>query len=380
MTTVTGWRLRADPLVAGGLTLLVLAAGLLWSITHLPQRSWPGEPQVAMTLDGERYRVPLPEVRWLETFSALHFGEGAEVARAIVQAEAAALLDQAFEQAHARVTEVADWYYSLGGEYSRLLMTGLSHVGVVEPGHAARKTAELLFPENAWAGTLQRLEVRAAARLNAHRIQVREGWLAEVKQRWSERREPPRLPGAESRAVDEIALDELAQAMVARERDALHSRMAFSALAAGGAAVGTVVWRGAARAGRVASMRLAGRGAARVGSAAAGGAAWCAPAGPGALGCAFLAGAAVWIGTDWALLRADEHLHRDELVEALEAGLRELRDEVERDLLDGYDRIIAAQYDIAHDEIRDTFVPVRATAAGAGSVTQPASSHPTSHR
>jgi hypothetical protein len=79
-----------------------------------------------------------------------------------------------------------------------------------------------------------------------------------------------------------------------------------------------------------------------------------------ALGCALVAGAAAWIGTDWALLAVDERLHRDDLMQALEAGLSGLRAEIEQELLAASDAVIAARYGAVEDDIHRSFVPARA--------------------
>jgi hypothetical protein len=156
----------------------------------------------------------------------------------------------------------------------------------------------------------------------------------------------------------------------ARERAAFTTRLSLSTVAAAGAAAaGAAAARSAAAAGRVAA-RAAGSGIARAGSAAAGSAAVCAPSGPGALACALIAGAAVWLGTDWALLTLDEHFNREELLRALEQSLAELRSQVERSLLDSYDELIGTQYDPVQDLIRDGFVP-----AAAGTSTPPPARH-----
>jgi hypothetical protein len=78
------------------------------------------------------------------------------------------------------------------------------------------------------------------------------------------------------------------------------------------------------------------------------------------VGCALFAGAAVWLATDWALLKVDEQLHRDDLVAALEAGLAALREQIEQDLQRAYDERVASHYGVVAEEIHRSFVPARA--------------------
>jgi hypothetical protein len=116
----------------------------------------------------------------------------------------------------------------------------------------------------------------------------------------------------------------------------------------------------AATSGRPALARAAGRGAARAGSAAAGGATVCAPGGPLALGCALIAGTAAWVATDWALLRIDEAMHRESMLEALEESLDRTRADLQRDLAAAYDAVIVSHYLGVQQDIRNSFVPARA--------------------
>jgi hypothetical protein len=368
------------------MTLLVLlvAGGLLFAVVHIPQREWRAAPEVPVALGGEHYRVSPAELEALERFSAAHFEQGREGARAAVAAEIDRGLDAMFAHAEQRLPEFADWYYSLRGEYSRMAMGALAAARVADPGYAAGRAAEMLFPEDAWSDSLGRVGRSADARLTAREAQDKAQWIAEVARRLSAHRVPAPLPGSESSAAARVELDRLV-ADIAREHDALDRRMAASGVAAGGAALGPMLWRavaartasaaGRAAAGRAAAEsaaeRWAARGAARAGSAAAaragstaaaaGGAAVCAPGGPIALGCALVAGAAAWVGTDWALLAIDEHLHRDDLLKALDAGLAGLRAEIEQELLGSYDALIGARYGAVEDEIHRSFVPARAS-------------------
>jgi len=355
---------RLVPLPAGVLLALAAWTALAWLAVRVQPLEWPAEPATTVTFAGQHYRVGPAEIRWLESFSELHFGAGAEEARRIVSAEIATRLEPAFAHARAQVPVFADWYYSLRGEYSRLAMAALSAVELAEPNYVANRAQAMLFPEELWERDLASLQRLAEERLAAHHERVRTGWLAAVTERLAPHRVPAPLPaaGLEDRT---IALDRLHDGLAARERTAFRTRVSLSTLAAAGAAAAPALLRaaaarGAASGGRAAAARAAGRGAARVGGAAAGGAAVCAPSGPAAIACALVAGTAVWLGTDWALLRLDEHLNRDELTAALESTLTDLRAQIERALRDAYDELIAAHERAVQAEIRDDFVPAAA--------------------
>jgi hypothetical protein len=294
----------------------------------------------------------------------MHFTAGAEAARELAAAEIAARLDPAFGRAQERLPEFLDWYYSLSGEYSRLAMAALSVAQLAEPDYIAKRAGEMLLPEQAWESDLAALQSAAEERLAAHDGAVRAEWLAQITRKLAPHRIPAPLAGSEA-ARPALQLETLLGKLAEREQSAFQTRVSVSALAAAGAAAGPAVWsaaaaRRAAAGGRAVAARAGGRVAARAGSAAAGGAAICAPTGPGALACGLVAGAAVWLGSDWALLRVDEHFNRDELHAALDTGLTELRLQIESTLLDAYDELIAAHYGAVQNEIRDGFVPAEA--------------------
>jgi hypothetical protein len=345
---------------------------LVWLATDREQLRHTPAAVHPLTLAGEHYRVDDGMLSWLLRYTELQFTDGEIAARELVAADLSQRLDGIFARVDQRIPAFADWYYSLAGEYSRLAMGALAWVNLSEPGYVAAQAATMLFPDEAWAADLGWLEHETTAQLLAHQQQVRKGWLAGLTDRLAPHRVPPPLPGAAASVpsgAEPLHIDRLLAQMAEREREALQTRVTLSTLAAGGAAAGPALWRAAgarnpAAAGRAAA-RTAGRGASRAGSAAAGGTAICAPAGAAAVGCGLVAGAAAWLATDWLLLRLDEHLNRDELVESLQSGLAALRDQIERELIAGYDQALERHYSQVREEIRDGFVPARAGARAA---------------
>jgi len=365
MTAIAGTRLDARALTGGAALVVLLVAGaLLYLVLQVRPLEWQAPPAIELSLAGERYRISPAELEQLESFSTLHFAAGADAARELAAEEIAARLDPAFARARARLPAFADWYYSLRGEYSRLAMAALSVAHLAEPGYVAARAGEMLLPEQVWERDLAALQRAAEARLAEHNGAVRAEWLAEVTRRLAPHRIPAPLPGSEA-ARPALAIETLLADLEEREQSAFRTRVSLSALAAAGAAAGPAVWsaataRRAAAGGRAVAARAGGRAAARAGSAAAGGAAVCSPSGLGALACGLVAGTAVWLGADWALLRVDEHFNRDELLAALDTGLTELRVQIENALLEAYDELIATHYGQVQDEIRDGFVPAHA--------------------
>ena len=349
------------------LALLWLAAtvALLALVAGQPQRSWSPSPQAEVVLAGEHYRLDAAQVEWLRAFSRLHFSEGRHAARSLLEAELADGLDEVFAAVRARLPEFADWYYSLGGEYSRLGMAALAQLDLADGNFIADKAAAMLFPTAEWEAALASLDGRMLATLQAHRHRVRADWVAQLGDRLAPHRVPAPLEVAGGgERLEPLPLDGLIARRLDEEQRAFAGRIRMSSVA-GGAVAGAVLWRqAAARAatatGRAVVARGAGRTATRAGVATTGGLAVCAAAGPAAAGCALLAGAVAWVATDWALLRVDELRNRDELLAALDAGLGQLRAQMQHDVLAAYDAVSEEQDASAATAIDRGFRPAHA--------------------
>jgi hypothetical protein len=349
--------------------VLGLAAGALlcWGVITQPQRGWTPPVQVPVQLGEQHYRLDATRLEWLEAFSRLHFSTGQADGRALLETELDNGLRSAFDEVSRRLPEFADWYYSLGGEYSRLAMTALAWLNLADDGYVARRAAEILFPAEAWGEALDGVERQAVGRLLDQQQAVRETWLAEVAARLAPHQVPAPLDDRTGAESEMVRLDALDARVLAREREALETRVAVSSLVAGGVAA-RVAWRGVAGSGRAVAARGVGRGASKAVPAASGALAACSPAGPYALGCAVIAGAAAWVATDWLLLRVDEAMNREDLLAALEAGLAEVRRELLADMMAAYDAAAARLHADVEAEITRTFRPARAGLADAAIV------------
>ncbi len=357
-------RLTAGSVAGTGLRLVLVAACLAAIWLALDQRenwrtAWQPAPPVHVTLAGEHYRVPAERAETLALLSSLRFADGEAEAREMAHAHLRRGLDALFDDLSAQLPRFADWYYSLGGEYSRISMSLLQWMRLSEGGYVERKAQELVFDASGFQQRLQGLRLDVDERLMQQMRGTRESWLAEMLRQM----ESDRLPLPPRQQEEAVALDQLMARLSGHGSEAFSLRLSASSAVAGGAAAGPFLWRLASRravamSGQAIAARGAARGAARAGAAAGGGAALCAPTGPGALACALAAGGATWLATDWALLRVDEMLNRDEFLEALQAGLDELRHEVEQELLAAYDELVEQRYGAMQQDIRRTFVPV----------------------
>jgi len=346
------------------LTLVVAGSALLWQMAGQPQREWPAPATITVSLEGEHYRLSRAQLEGLNRLSALHYSEGGQQARALVAGEVEAWLEQTFGAASARLPAFADWYYSLPGEYSRITMALLGYTGLADQDYVARRAGDMLFAETTMDDSLAAMQAMTLARLADHQAGLRAGWLASLQRQLAAHRVPAPLPGGgQGTAVSVIELGELITSLSMREQARLESRLALSSVTAGSVLAGSALWRaGSRRSAAAAGRAAAARGTGKAGAAGAT-AGLCLGTGPAAVACALVAGSAVWLATDWALLRLDESMHREQLLAELESGLAELRSVLAAELMDTWDGVLAAHYADLGQEIESSFVPIAARQA-----------------
>lgn len=331
---------------------------LLLSLAWLSTEAGPArfESSATLRLDGHSYRLPLSRIAALEASSRQHFQQHSEASREQLEQQLATTLDALFAEAHARVPDLGDWYYSLAGEYTRLLLPMLLRGGVVAADHLAEQSERILFGEELLQGRLEGMRSDLEQQLwqdfaNSHQL-WRQDLLAAVD---GIHPEPDRS------GMVELDLDRLAARVFSHDDPAFRQRMGVSSSAAAGVLAGPLIWQAVSRRAAASSTAMASRGASRwagrSGGAAAAGAVTCAPGGPAALGCALLAGTLAWIGTDWLLLRVDETRHRAEMEADLHAALSATRAELEAELGAHYARIARHRLQFLHAEIEYSFIP-----------------------
>lgn len=345
---------------------LVATVALVAMAAYQPQRTWAPPAQTEIVLGDEHYRLDDAQLEWVRAFSTQHFSGGRAAARALLAAELDNGLDEVFGAVRTRLPEFADWYYSLGGEYSRLGMAALAQMNLADGEYIAAKATTMLFPAQQWEAALAGLDARMLATLQGHQQGLRAQWLVELGDRLAPYRVPAPLgAGGDAARAEPLQLDGLLAGWLAAEQNAFRGRIQLSAAAGGSAAAGMVLWRrAAARAAAVSGRALAARGAsrtaARAGAATTSGFAVCAATGPAAAGCALLAGAIAWVATDWALLKVDEAWHRADLLVALEAGLGQLQAQMTEETLAAFDAVSWEQDARASAAIEGEFRPAQA--------------------
>ena len=346
------------------LSLVLLLSGFWWLAASETQRVWEPNDSVRLTVEDRYFRVPRSEVSGIRADSELWFRAQGSMGRAMLQQRMSAHLDRLFLRVENRIPSFLDWYYSLGGEYSRLGMSALNIIGLDDRNYVQEQASERLFEAVGWEQSLARLDHSLTRGLVRHDRRTREGWMARVVSQLSEHEVPaPIQSGSRTshRLEDTVSLDGLNRRLEADSLMTLNDRAFLSA--GGGTLAGFAIWRGAFRGaaavgGRRAAAKGAGRLITRAGSGAAGGAVACAPGGPVALGCALVAGTAAMLTIDWALLSIEEAVSRDAMEARLKEGLAGFRENLERDL----ERRIEARFEQLQQarkaRIRGVFLPM----------------------
>lgn len=339
-------------------TLPLAGFALLLLLAVQPPLPWPDRAgsSVDVRVGPTAYRVPREDLPWLERWllDTLEEGETGVTATAVDRLDAE--LTNLFDLAHARVPELADWYYSLAGEYTRLITPLMIKSGVLEPDHLAERTERMLFGERLLSEHLGDVREGVDALLTEQLRSQQQAWISQLDA--TLQRMANGAPDSSGPALD---LTPLAARLSGHDNPEFLVRMGASSSVGLGAAAGPMIWRAASRraaaTGRVAAARTTARAASRAGSAAAGGALACAPTGPAALGCALVAGTGAWLGTDWLLLRIDEHRHRAEFEAAVHAALVATRASLRDELAGHYERASQTRRRVLGAEIEHTFVP-----------------------
>lgn len=344
------------------LTALAAAAFLAQVDRHAPQE-WNEQAHLDLEFEGERYRLDRDRLSRLERFSLEWLEAGDEQVRRQWQARIDTELDQHFQALHARVPEVADWYFSLGAEYQRLLLRGAQWLGTVEDDAATRALRDRLLPDDLWDEPLQALAERTQWGLDEDQRKVRDAWRIALTREMADARVPA-TPAALQSPIEQHARIERAQ-QLATALDAdlarLEQRVAVAATAAAGTGLATPLIARAVQA-RLATQAARRGGAAltRAGRAGALGAGVCAWSGPVSLGCGIAAAGAAWVGADWVLLRIDEARHREDLEAALHEALDALQAETRMTWQQAIADHVEARHAASRDAIDNTFQPWKA--------------------
>ncbi|MFN3713413.1 MAG: hypothetical protein ACK4SX_07135 [Alcanivoracaceae bacterium] len=348
------------PLASPSLAAATAVAVLLMSWVVLTPRPFGwlvGEPQV-IQLGGSRYALPADRLDQILRDNADWLDGDLAVRFVALQRLTDRELDRLFADARARVPGYADWHYSLSGGMTRTAF-GLMEYFSADNERAVRMLSERLFPAALWQRKLQVFEQQVEGAYDNQLAFLHDDMLADLQRRLAGWEAHPHL------RVDAEAVINLDRIGVGLGGSPLQSDLALRqsgvsmALGAGAAAFSLThsvraaaqsraTAQGAARAG----ARLASRGS------AAGGATFCAASGPLVLGCAVAVFTGVTLASEYAILKADELLSRQQLEADLLASVEALQDAVGEEYLQ---RMLAAfrqDADHLHGGIVATLRPV----------------------
>ena len=286
-------------------------------------RAAPEAPAVAAPCEPAQIEAALAEEAALS--ERLARAAAHEEARVAQQTQKA--VDDAFAALDPGTEAYLDWFYSLGGEYTRL---GAAAMGNAQ-GYLQDAFVERVFGDEFAAGLgaeLDRIErdstARIGAELDRYRTALRDAYDARDCDgvHAAALRNPLALTAPRPGSVAQTAPGTMASAATA----GVLVTARIGASAAGRVASGSAF--------RAAAQAIARAGASRLGGVAAGagtGAAVCAWSGPFAVACAAAAAGAAWFTIDYSVLRLQEYVQRDDMEAEIRAALNETRAEtVER--------------------------------------------------
>lgn len=320
--------LRADDAVSprasryswGWASLLLLA--LLLATVDVPRDDARNDlPPVVLHIDGLTYHVPASEWRTLLEGLLSDFSESEQYALQQMISEVDQQIEGMLSLPRAQIAAAADWYFSVEGQAARLLMAGLDRFS--SDGESGQRMlarmGEILFPEEEWSAAQTMLVHTLADSAVNQGTQV----LDAVRTRLHRDLAPWSFAG-DSSPMSTFAWDlEFAPGPLLeqlRQDPALgwQSAVVPTALVAGAAARMSAAGAAARAGARSATLRGASRGTAGLGSMA------CMGSGPFVGVCAATVFTGTLLAGEYALLRLDEALHREDFEQALHAELDRL--------------------------------------------------------
>lgn len=335
------------------LPLLIVALAGWHMLAANPWRGLVSEPQVVQ-LGGNLYALPNQRLEQLLKENR-HWlvGELAERASAL-DTLADVELRRLFADARMRVPHYAEWHYSLAGGMTRTAF-GLMAYFDPENDRAVRALSERIFPSTLWSRRQAAFEDTMMQAYAQQQSLLRSGMLADLQRRLSGARLHPHK---RVRAADIINLDALSwqwRESALQTDVALRQGRVALAVGSGAAAfslASSVRSAAQARAAAAATARVAGR------SSAAGSAALCAASGPAALGCALAVFTGVTLATEYAILKTDELLSREQLERDLIASIGALQQAARENYLQHMLQALREDSDSYHRQVLTTLRPI----------------------
>ena len=362
MSPVAVHRALQTPVVQKPMVALMLVLPLVMLLASIiaaerPPRWWHLDRQV-VELQGQRYLIAEDHLQTLLDDNADWLqGDLAERARQLGRLADDGLV-QLFADARARVPDYADWHYSLAGGMTRTAF-GLMDYLDADPDRAARLLTGHLFPAPIWSRRLADFETTMAEGYRAQWQSLQGDLITDLQRRLVGHELHPHWRVAAGEVVRlEERIHDWRDTPLQTQRALEQSGLAAT-LGAGAAAVSLT--RSVAAAARTrattgtaarAGARLAGR------SSAAGGATLCAASGPLAFGCALVVFTSVTLASEYAILKTDELLSRQQLERDLLASLDALQQAAREEYLAALMAALRADAEAYQQQVADTLRPI----------------------
>jgi hypothetical protein len=267
-------------------------------------------------------------------------------------------LDRLFADARARVPDYADWHYSFSGAMTRNAFELMEYFRA-DNERAVRMVSERLFPPALWQQKLRVFEQAMAEEYRHQLVLLHDDMLSDLQHRLGGREAHPHFQYDAASVANLDRLSAGRAGSVLRGDVALGQSGVAAALGAGAAALSltqsvrtAAQSRAAAQGSARAASRLASRGT------AAGGASFCAASGPLALGCAVIVFTGVTLASEYALLKADELLSREQLEADLLSSLAALQQATSDDYSTQILAALSEASTIMHGEVVATLRPI----------------------
>jgi hypothetical protein len=292
-------------------------AALLWILAAQNPWGWLLPGRVGIEIDRQVYLVPERHLNRLSQSRPDWLSDAEAQALARMEQGVSRELDKLFDRVHGRVPGFVDWYYSMTGVTLRLIAAIPNPFGGHGTDVLTGAVTDHLFPTKAWQAELTALDRAVADRYGRELAALEDQWLAWLARELAPYRQDEPLPPGQA----SIDFSQRVQAHVADilEADRIGIQTAAGLGAGALLARGAVARVNARVASARAAARLGGRGTAATGAAA------CGVSGPLAIGCGVVVFTGLTLGTEWALLRADEALNRAALEQAMHRGVDALR-------------------------------------------------------
>jgi hypothetical protein len=335
-------------------TYAVLRGGRQLAEQRFPEQHQKVQRLLYLVLNGRQYVLPEANRRAFSMALQEHLGGEAADQQQVLSGQVDSAVDAAFAPVHDRVSDFADWFYSLTGEYMRYAHA----IGGDMGEYLKNRLYETVFLPAALDTNLDNM-FDALNQDLGNRLELAGQSLAQDFEVLVKAYARP-LRRGEPRIGDTLDLDELlAQRLAVSSKDI--NRQLVSALAATGTGVavakglGAVVMKKTLT--KVATTKsfhlaasllgkLAAKSAVKGGGVLAGagtGAALCSPTGPGAVVCGAVGGLIAWLVVDKVAIELDEALNRDEFEADIHAAIDVQKAQLKQQLLEVYGGLLRRQ-------------------------------------